>query len=140
VRLDVPDVTKLAAAPPFAWSTYRFARDGDLFVYRQAVGASAGGAPAPGTGWDGTELTAFRIHIPSRVVYHNAGADNLRRGNIVVWEQPLAARLRGEPLEMEVRMEPQSILYRTLIMFGAAGLAVLLLFGVILWKLTRKRT
>ncbi len=153
VRLNVPDVTRLGDAPPFAWSTYRFARpstrpaqgapseaegrERGVFAYRQTVGGSAGGPPE-GAAWDGSERVAFRIHVPSRVVYHNAGADNLRRGNIVVWEQPLADRLRGEPLALEVRMEPRSILYRTLIMFGAAGLAVALLFGVVLWRLTRK--
>jgi hypothetical protein len=83
---------------------------------------------------------AFRLHAPSRIVYHNAGADNLRRGNILVWEQTLADRLRGAPIEIEARMEPESILYRTLWLFGASGAAVAIMFAVIVWRLTRRRT
>ena len=30
---------QLAKPPPFSWSTYSFKRDGDLFYYRQIVGA-----------------------------------------------------------------------------------------------------
>ncbi|MFI5302063.1 MAG: hypothetical protein ACHREM_28565, partial [Polyangiales bacterium] len=43
VRIDVGDVTRLAEAKPFAWSTYQFKRDGasDLFLYLQTVGAAA---------------------------------------------------------------------------------------------------
>ena len=40
VRLDVDDVTKLGDIAPFAWSRYQLTRDGNLFVYRQAVGAA----------------------------------------------------------------------------------------------------
>src|ERR1035437_7140397 len=32
VRLDVDDIRRLAGAAPFAWSSYRFERDGNLFV------------------------------------------------------------------------------------------------------------
>src|SRR3954449_920128 len=38
VRLDVDDITTLGSVAPFAWSTYRFTRDGNLFLYRQAIG------------------------------------------------------------------------------------------------------
>ena len=51
--------------------------------------------------------------------YHNAGADNQKRGNILVWEQPLTDRLRGEPLVLDARMRTQSILSSTLWLFGA---------------------
>ncbi len=89
----------------------------------------AGAARGP-PDWTGDELIAFRIHVPSVVEYHNAGPGNLRRGNIVVWEQSLRDRLRGAPLELEVQMQPQSILYRTLILFASMLAAVALLFGV----------
>ena len=75
--------------------------------------------------------------MPSVVEYHNAGPDNLRRGNIVVWEQSLGDRLRGAPLELEVRMQPQSILYRTLILFALMFAAVAVLFGVVIWRIVR---
>jgi len=94
-------------------------------------------APHEDAEWTGDEFVAFRIHVPSVVEYHNAGPENLRRGNIVVWEQPLADRLRGEPLELEVRMQPQSILYRTLILFALMFAAVAVLFGVVIWRIVR---
>ena len=43
------------------------------------------------------------LHLPSKITYHNAGAANLRRGNILVWEQSLGDRLRGEPLVLDAR-------------------------------------
>ncbi len=57
-------------------------------------------------------------------MYHNAGPGNPQRGNILEWEQPLTDRLRGEPLTIDARMEPQSILYRTLLLFGRLVVAV----------------
>ena len=53
------------------------------------------------------------------------------------WEQSLPDRLRGEPLELEVRMQPQSILYRTLMLFASMLAAVALLFGVTVWRVVR---
>ena len=139
VRLETDDVRQLATAAPFAWSTYRLDRRGDGVVYKQAVLAPARSSdPAAPSTWEGDELTAFRIHLPSVVEFHNAGANNLRRGNIVVWEQPLAERLRGVPLDLEVRMQPQSILYSTLILFAAMFGAVAVLFGGVIWWLIRK--
>jgi hypothetical protein len=130
VRLAIDDVRRLGATRPFGWSSYSFAQDENLMVYRQRVGAPA--ASAASTGWTGDELVAFRIHIPSKIPYHNAGADNLKRGNILVWEQSLADRLAGRPLELEARMETQSILYRTLWLFGATIVAVAVMFGLLL--------
>ncbi len=135
VRMDVDDVRTLSATGPFGWSTYRFTRDADLMYYRQTVGAAAGGAA--GIPWTGDEVVAFRIHVPSKVPYHNAGADNLKRGNILVWEQSLADRLAGTPLEIDARMESQSILYRTLALFGITMVVVAMLFGAILWWVVR---
>lgn len=137
VRLEVDDVTRLAEAAPFAWSAYRLAREGDVFVFRQMVGASAA-KEVGDVGWDGSEGVAFRLHVPSAVVYHNAGANNLKRGNILVWEQPLAERLRGEPLALEARIESRSILSRTLLLFAASIAAVALTFATVLWWVVRK--
>ena len=88
-------------------------------------------------GWTGQEIVAFRLHLPSRVVYHNAGPGNLRRGNILVWEQPLAERLRGAPLTLDARMESQSILYSTLLLFGGTFAAVAVMFAVVIWRILR---
>ena len=136
VRLEVDDITRLSTAAPFAWSSYSFRREGDEFVYRQTVGASAERAIGD-VGWNGRELVAFRLHLPSKINFHNTGTD-VRRGNILVWEQPLADRLRGAPLTLDARMQTQSILYRTLWLFGATFVAVVVAFvGVIWWVLRR---
>jgi len=138
VRLQVDDVRRLKHVQPFSWSTYHLAASGETIVYRQSVkAASTATQPTSDGSWQGDELVAFRIHVPSVVEWHNAGAENLQRGNIVVWEQTLADRLRGEPLDLEVRMEPQSILYRTLILFAAMLGLVALLFGGVIWWVIR---
>jgi hypothetical protein len=137
VRLDVKDVRRLAEAAPFAWSSYAFAREGEIVRYRQTVGRAAT-KEVPETNWNGQELVAVRVHVPSRIVYHNAGRGNPRRGNILAWEQPLSARLRSEPLELDARMEPQSILYRTLYLFAATLVAVALAFVLVIWWIMRR--
>jgi hypothetical protein len=129
VRVDVDDVRRLSEAAPFAWSSYRFGQDGASFRYEQTVGAAAGKAVA--TNWSGSETVAFRLHVPSRVL--DPGGGSLKRGNILVWEQPLANRLRSVPLTLEARMEPQSILYRTLALFGVTIVAVVLAFVALIW-------
>ncbi|MGE3513410.1 MAG: hypothetical protein AB7N65_31510 [Vicinamibacterales bacterium] len=139
VRMDVDDVRRLGSSRPFGWSSYAFARDRDLMVYRQRVGAAvqASNDPPHPPSWTGDEIVGFRIHIPSKVPYHNAGADNLKRGNILVWEQALSDRLAGRELDMEVRMETQSILYRTLALFGITIVLVGILFAILLWWIVR---
>ena len=67
-------------------------------------------------------MVVFKMHMPSEIPYHNAPSRQTERGNILRWEQPLAARLKGEPLDVEVRMEPESILYTTLLLFGSRSL------------------
>jgi hypothetical protein len=137
VRMDVDDIARLEQAAPFAWSTYAFGRDGELFSYRQAVGASVG-KDVGSVGWRGDEIVAFRLHLPSKIAYHNAGPGNPKRGNILAWEQPLSARLRGEPLTLDARMETQSILYRTLALFGITFVVVAVLFVLLLWWVLRR--
>jgi hypothetical protein len=87
-------------------------------------------------GWDGSEVVAFRVHVPSEILYHNT--DGVQRGNILEWDQPLSARLKGEALDLQVNMEPQSILYSTLLLFGATIVAVALTFAVAIWLIARK--
>src|SRR3954469_17031866 len=132
LRLDVSDVRRLSAAQPFAWSTYRLHRTAEEYVYTQTVGAAAGG-DAGKTGWSGAETVGFRIHLPSRIRSHNAHSKAVERGNILVWEQPLADRLAGRELSIEARFDTQSILYRTLWLFGLMVVAVVVLFAGLLW-------
>lgn len=138
VRLDVDDVRRLSEAAPFAWSAYRFKEGDGLFLYEQTVGLGAGKEVGP-VGWNGREVVAFRLHLPSKIVYHNTRRD-IGRGNILAWEQPLADRLRGEPLMLDARMETQSILYRTLWLFGSTAAAVALTFALVIWWVLRRGT
>lgn len=133
VRFDVSSIEALGSAAPFAWSAYSFKRDGALFYYKQNVGAATG-APVSNVGWDGDEIIAFRMHLPSKIAYHNAGAGNPGRGNILTWEQSLTERLSGTPLTLDARMETQSILYRTIALFGITFVVVAILFVVIIWR------
>ena len=136
VRLDVDDIRRLGEVAPFAWSTYQFSRDGSLYLYRQTVGAAA--AKEVGKiGWNLREMVAFRLHLPSKIAYHNTRRE-VGRGNILIWEQSLADRLRGMPLVLDARMETQSILYRTLWLFGLTFLAVAIAFGLAIWWLMRR--
>lgn len=137
VRIAADDIRRVSSAAPFAWSSYTFEPKGELIEYLQTVGNSVGADVGPPR-WTGEELVAFRIHIPSVIEYHNAGADNRRRGNILVFEQSLAERLKGVPLTLEARMQPQSILYRTLFLFGATIGAAALTFALVVWRVVRK--
>lgn len=133
VRLDVDDITKLGRVAPLAWSTIRYDADGDQMVYRQHVGESRG-TPAPGVNWTGEEIVAFRLHLPSRITFHNAPTREVERGNILTYEQALTERLEGVPLEIEVRMDRQSIFRRTMVVFGVSVTTALVLFVlVVLW-------
>jgi hypothetical protein len=135
VRLDTDDVRRLGAVAPFAWSTYDFRRDGNAYAYHQVVG----GAASSGDGqraWTRREIVAFRLHLPSKIRFHNTHSEI--RGNILVWEQPLAERLRGQPLELDARMDPQSILYRTLWLFGITFIAVAVAFVAVIWWVMRR--
>jgi hypothetical protein len=136
VKLEVDDVRELSKAPPFAWSTYDFKQDGDLYKYQQTIGASAG-KDVGEVGWTGRELVAFRLHLPSRIRYQN-NRKGVERGNILVWEQTLEQRLRGVPLMLDARMDPQSILYRTLFLFGWTFVAVAITFGLVIWWIVRR--
>lgn len=145
IRMNVTDITRLATAAPFAWSTYDMHEQDGQRIYRQTVGPSA---LRPGTlrdvGWTGGEVVAFRLHLPSRILYHNARdletgkESSVQRGNILGWEQLLTDRLDGRPIEIEVRMDSQSILYRTLWLFAGAFAAAVLLLGVLIWLTLRK--
>ncbi len=140
VRIEVEDVRRLDEAPPFAWSAYRLETSGDVVRFRQDIASKAAAARATGpAAWTGDELVAFRVHVPSEILYHNAGSGNPQRGNILVWEQTLTARLSGEPLELEARMEPRSILYTTLWLFGGTIVAAALAFGGVIFWLVRRR-
>jgi len=136
LRFDVPDIRQLPRIAPFAWSTYRFERKGDVFTYVQVVGKAAG-KPVSGVGWDGGEMVSFKMHLPSRIPYNNSPRP-VQRGNILQWEQPLSDRMAGVPLDMEAQLEPQSILYSTLLLFAGTIVAAALTFVVVIWWVVRR--
>ncbi len=58
VRLDVPDVRKLADAPAFPWSAYGMTTRDGLYEYTQAVQAAAG-KDVGDVGWTGRRARGF---------------------------------------------------------------------------------
>jgi len=139
LRLSVPDITRLADAPPFAWSSYAYRERDGQFEYAQTMKAAAG-QTIGGAGWDGSELIAVRVHLPSRVTFHNSPSRTIERGNIIVWEQRLTERQKSVPLEIVARMETQSILFRTLALFAAMGLLVIATFVGVIWFVKTRKT
>ncbi len=142
IRIETDDVRTLAACKPLDWSTYLFERTDQELHYRQTVGAAAAGDPGT-VNWTGAELVAFKLHLPSRVTYHNVkrldGTNgDLQRGNILTWAQYLRHRRAGVPIDMEVRMEPRSILYQTLWLFAGAFVAALAALGGAIWWTVRR--
>ena len=137
ITLAVDDVRGLQEVAPLSWSRYQFDRAGDEYVLVQTVHGSTA-RDVPGVTWTGRELVAFRLHVPSRVLFHNAPEHNLRRGNIVLWEQPLADRLAGAPARFEVRMETQSILSRTVLIFVLTFVAAVATLAIMVWLAARQ--
>jgi hypothetical protein len=145
VRVAVTDVRRLHEVAPLSWSRYSLAEHEGRVAFTQHVGASAF---RPGTlqktGWNGSELVAFRLHLPSRILDHNSrdivkdeGA-SVERGNILRWEQRMADRLDGVPVDVRVVMDRQSILYRTLWLFAGAFLAAVGVLAAIIWWTMRR--
>jgi len=135
--VDVNDVRDLHSLAPFDWSSYRFDRQADVFEYHQVVSAPRK-AEVGNVGWTGGEIVAFRIHVPSKIPFHNAPSRQVERGNILAWEQPLTERLEGTPIDIQVQMDAQSILSRTLLLFGSTILAAAATFAIVIWWVVRR--
>ncbi|HET7697158.1 MAG TPA: hypothetical protein VFK57_15710 [Vicinamibacterales bacterium] len=152
VHLVVDDIRALTGVAPLSWATYDLRQEGEQFVFRQTL--SKPSSPGPLTaGLTGDEVVAFRLHIPARIRFQNSRyleKDESRpaaRGNIVTWEQRLRERLQGKPIAyaedrtpdvMEARMDRQSILYRTLWLFGIAFVAAMLVIAALIWLTMRR--
>jgi hypothetical protein len=132
VRLEVADIRRLGEAPMFDWSRYRLDVAGETTQYTQAIGGAAG-RDVGDVGWSGRELVAFRLHLPSRVTFHNSPSKQILRGNIIAWEQSLGDRRLGTPIAIDVRMDSESILANTLLLFGGMMVLVALTFAVFIW-------
>lgn len=138
IRIDTPDVRTLSQCSLLAWSSYTFERDPSGIHFEQRLGPAAGGNPGK-VNWDGSELIAFKLHLPSKIIYHNVRrlADNspgeIERGNILTWEQTLVDRRASKPIDMDVRMEATSILYRAIWLFGGSLVAAIVVLATIVW-------
>ena len=143
VRLRTADVRTLGACKWLGWSTVQLENVGEMVHYRHIVGPPAGADPGTPK-WEGSEIVAFKLHLPSRILDHNfkllADGSNaeVERGNILTSEQRLADRLSGKPIEMDVTMGAESILYQTLGLFAGAFLAAVALLTTIVWLVVSK--
>jgi hypothetical protein len=145
IRLTVTDVRRLSEARPFDWSHYELSVQNGHHVFEQKVGASAlRRGTLQNVGWNGSEIVAFRLHLPSRIIWHNSRdvdtnqPTDTKRGNILAWEQHLTDRLEGVPLDIKVEMDSQSILYRTLWLFAGAFAAAVAVLALLIWLTMRK--
>lgn len=131
VTIQAADVNTLHACGPLSWSTYVFEKDDGGIHFKQTVGAPTAADPGA-VNWNGSELVAFKLHSPSKVFFHNVKrlrdgkAGKPERGNILTWEQRFSDRRAGVPVEMEVRIGADSILFRTLWLFGGAFVAAVI--------------
>jgi hypothetical protein len=148
VRFETDDVRTLGRCGVLSWSTYEFEtmtndRDEERRRFVQTIGAAAGGNPGD-VNWTGKELVGFKVHLPSRIEYHNVrrledgGPGKHERGNILSWEQYLVERRNGTPLRMEVVMGAESILYQTLVLFVSAFGAAVVVLGAVIWLTVRR--
>jgi hypothetical protein len=151
IHVSVSDVRALSTVAPFAWATYDLREEGEQVVFRQTLSKPPGAGLTAGL--TGDEIVAFRLHLPARIRFQNSrylDRDESRpaaRGNILTWEQRLRERLAGKPIAyaedrtadvMEVRMDRQSILYRTLWLFGIAFASALLVIAGLIWLTMRR--
>jgi hypothetical protein len=144
VRLRTDDVRLLSQCRMLSWSTYGFSVDEAGLRFEQRVGPGSSGGEVPAATWKGDELVAFRLHLPSRILHHNlrrlsdGAPGEAERGNILTYEQRLVDRRAGKPIAIDVRLETQPILYRTLLLFGGSFAAALVALGLVIWLIVRR--
>ncbi len=142
IELAVDHIRRLPECPVLSWSLYSLEPENDGLRYRQVVGAARRGEPE--FSWSGNEIVAFRLHVPSRVNFHNVkrledGSDGeVGRGNILSWEQTLADRRKGLPVVLDVHMDAESILNRTLWLFAGSLAAALGTLAAVVWFVRRR--
>lgn len=154
IHLTVTDIRSLPQSAPFSWARYELREDGEQVVFRETLSKPQAPPDALAkAGLTGNEVIAFRLHLPARIRFQNSHdldrpeSRPASRGNILTWEQRLGQRLEGQPIAyaadktsdvMEVRMDRESILYRTLWLFGLAFLAALLVIAGLIWLTMRR--
>ena len=151
VRID--NIRTLPTVAPFSWANYDLHDQGAEVIFRQRMSKPVSTRSLQEVGLTGNEIVAFRLHLPARIRFQNSrylDRDQSRpaaRGNIITWEQRLEDRLKGQPIAyaqdktpdvMEVLMDRESILYRTLWLFGLAFAAALAVLGGLIWFTMRR--
>ena len=136
VRLDVSNIAELPRLAPLSWSRYRLDRLEKEFRFVQEVGRCRAAfrsamSAGPATSSSRSECTC---RAGSRFTTRRVSS----AGTFLRWEQRLRDRLAGTPLRMEARMETQSILYRTLWLFGGTFAAAMAVLGLVIWWVSRK--
>jgi hypothetical protein len=143
VRLEVDDIRQLSKAAPFGDAAYQISAEESRRIVRGEVKGPKR-EPLAQAGWDGSEVVAYKLHLPSRIYFHNVRhlatgqTGSVERGNILRWEQTLTDRLDGKPIVMEVRMDEESILNRTLWLFAGSFAAAMALLGSAIWMTVRR--
>ena len=145
VQVSTNDVRTLSKCALLSWSAYSLGPDDEApggLRFQQTVSPPAGKDPGA-VNWDGSELMAFKLHAPSKIRFQNVkkldGTNgSTERGNILTWEQTLADRRAGKPIDMVVRMEATSILYTTVWLFVGAFTAAVLVLVLLIWITIRK--
>jgi hypothetical protein len=142
IRMETDHVQTFGGCGLLGWSNYVFETDSSGAHFAQKVGASTVGDPGK-VNWNGKELVAFKLHLPSRILYHNVRRiedglpGEVERGNILTWEQSLADRRASKPVNIDVRIDAVPILHRTLWLFGGSFLAALIVVGTMVWFTVR---
>ena len=150
IEVEASNLSALSKCSLLSWSTYGMAKEDDpaeddegpALRYRQSVRASVAGDPGA-VNWDGSELVAFKLHVPSRIRWQNVkrldGSNGTtERGNILTWEQRLADRRAGQPVDMHVVMDQTSILYTTIWLFAGAFSAAVIVLGTAIFLTVRR--
>jgi hypothetical protein len=93
---------------PFAWSKYEFTPRRRSLHLLQTVGDAAKAGRR--RGWNGREIVAFRLHLPSKIRYHNTRPSPPRQ-HPGVGAVARRSDARQAAACSRRRMDPQSILY-----------------------------
>jgi hypothetical protein len=143
IQVSADAVQRLSDCALLAWSKYSLAPIEEQGLgYLQSIGPATPADPGK-VAWQGTELVAFKLHLPSRIRYQNVkrldGSNGTsERGNILTWEQRFSDRRAGVPVAIVVNMDGTSILNTTLLIFAGAFIAAVLVLLSIIWWVVRK--
>ena len=151
IHVTVSDVRALSKVAPFAWAKYDLREEGEQVVFRHTLSKPRDAAAAyrpdrrrdrrvPPASSRAHPLPELALPRPRRVAPRRARQHPDLGAAAERSPRREADRLRGgrTPDVMEVRMDRQSILYRTLWLFGIAFAAALLVIAGLIWLTMRR--